>query len=295
MEVDATRQVEGVGTIPLLRRREGEWQDAHGDRNLAKCAIPLAGDDLAAVDARPLAARGADGQEELLEGVRVQGDRLQGGGVAEIFAEGVEAVGVDLRRRGDPDLRAVAKAGVVGLLFEIDLDQSLVVEEKFGNELQAAVGKETDPAVSVLEPELHDAQVGRERGLRRRGGRFPRIRRGGGVARQRGDFEFDLAEGAESEELKRSGLESVLRYDGAQSAGDASVIGIGVHQPHDVAHRGDGVPGDVAAFAGAFPVGRDTGAVRWGGFGCARELKVEDRVPGRHRCCRQSGGEEQKR
>ncbi len=77
---------------------------------------------------------------------------------------------------------------------------------------------------------------------------------------------LDAVEVAEGEELERAGLELVLGDDAADGAAERAVVGPGVVEAHEVAHRRDGEEGDVARRAGPAKAFRVRGLEGLGAF-----------------------------
>ena len=103
------------------------------------------------------------------------------------------------------------------------------MQEEFGRELQAHVVEVAHPAVAVLEPGLHDAEVRRQRSAR---------------PLQVRHLQLDLVHVLKREELERRALELALRERRAHLATKLAVERIDVGNAHHVAHRRNGVKRD---------------------------------------------------
>ena len=218
---------------PRVNVRHRPWQvevkdlDGDGDGEMGERGAGNGERDAAAVDAGGGARSNADRQEELLRNALLKRNRLDGVCVRETGAHRGERL--FLLRRIEPPLRRLAVCArdprVVRLLRSIDADEVLVVEQQFGAELHACVGKVAEPSVLVLVPDLDDGEI--------------KVVGGEDVARLAHKLPHDrlyLAEIDAGADDERAGLVFAARGDDPDCSSPLAVGGNSVRQTLHAAH-----------------------------------------------------------
>ena len=170
------RQEVLLHVVICLRRWKLEIEDAQTDRYLVekRAALSRRDGDRASVESWLRVLADVHSEHELLVLVLLEsracerwriGEPRQHAGKRVVDATDLEVdvALVDATRRGKPEVadRPVLRgdASPVALLLGVDLHEILVVEKKFGAELQARILEVANPGVGVLVPDLDRREV----------------------------------------------------------------------------------------------------------------------------------------